>query len=111
MKLSIPERVALMELMRDNFQTESYSGMREVRRTMLLLQFRDEEMDKFNIRVSDNSVVFDKEKASGYTVEVPIGEWMTSEIRKALLEKDRNRELKASEIDLFEKFVMDFITL
>lgn len=110
-KLTIEERVALLSLMQEHFQNESYSGMKEIRRTKLLLQFKEDEVEKFDMSEEGGQIGFNPQKAQGYTFDVPMGEWMTSEIRLVLLEKDREHELSQREIPLFEKFVMDYISI
>lgn len=110
MKLNITERVRLLELLRDSFQKGSYSGMKEVRRTLALLMFREEEQQEFEMKEIDGKLTYNN-KAQNHYVDVPIGTWMHEEIRGELLRLDREEQLTQELLGLFERFVVDYTTL
>ena len=105
MKLSIPERLALLEIMPDK---ASYSGVKEIYRTTLLLNLTGEEADGIDAKHVDGMVQFNVEKALGVVKDIPMGEWMTNTFRVILREKDRGNDMSIPDLSLYEKFILDY---
>lgn len=111
MKLTIPERIELVELIGEKMPTSSFAGMQEIRRLTAGLGFTQEEVDEYAVRVDENSMKWDLSKAAGYVVDVPMGEWITNKIRSILVEMDHNEELTEGLSTLYEKIVIDYSVL
>jgi hypothetical protein len=105
MKLSVPERLKLLELLPEE---SSYSGIKEVYRTTLLLGLTDEEAKEIEARHHEGMIQWNVEKALGLIVDIPMGEWMSNTFRGILRERDREGKLTTAEISLFEKFILDY---
>ena len=106
MRLSIPERLKLLELLPEK---ESYEGMMEVQRLGMLLSITDEEAEAIEVKKAEGGgIMWNQEKALGLIEDIPMGEFITNVIRLKLREKSRERELEVTELTLFEKFIMDY---
>ena len=105
MKLNVPERLRLLEIMPEE---STYSGIRDIHMTNFLLNLTGEEAEEVEAKFEGDRMFWHKEKALGLIVDIPMGEWMTNTIRVVLREMDHNGELNAAEITLFEKFIMDY---
>jgi hypothetical protein len=105
MRLSVPERLKLLELLPDK---SSYSGMTEIYRLTMLLALTDEEAVQIEVKHGAGVIEWNQEKALALIEDIPIGEWLTNEIRGILKEKNDAQDLDIQEISLFEKFIMDY---
>jgi hypothetical protein len=105
MKLSVPERLKLLELLPEE---ASYPGIKEIYRTTLLLGLTDEEAKEVEAKQHEGMIQWNIEKALGLIVDIPIGEWMTNTFREILQERSREGNLTMPEISLYEKFILDY---
>ncbi|MHC4752227.1 MAG: hypothetical protein ACYTFW_20435 [Planctomycetota bacterium] len=106
MRLSVPERLKLLELLPEK---ESYEGMMEVQRLGMTLSITGEEAEQIDVKPAEGGgIMWNQEKALGLIVDVPMGEFITNVIRVILREKSRERELEVTELTLYEKFIMDY---
>jgi hypothetical protein len=106
MRLSVPERLKLLELLPPK---ESYKGMMEIQRLGMVLSLTGEEAEQIEVKhTEDGRITWNQDKALGLIVDIPMGEWMTNLIRQALREKDREGDLEVTELTLFEKFILDY---
>ena len=63
-------------------------------------------MDEFSIKFFQNGVIqFDVVKAATYLKDIACTEWITTEIQRILMEKERTGKLFDEELTLYEKFV------
>ena len=105
MKLTVPERLKLLEIMP---LSSTYEGIKDIHMTNLLLNLTGEEADEVDGKIEDGRMFWNQEKALGLIVDIPMGEWMTNTVRQVLRELDHESELDVTEISLFEKFIMDY---
>lgn len=106
MRLSIPERMKLLELLPEE---SSYEGIVEIFRTVNVLRITDEEAIEIEVQhTPDGAIRFNQEKAITLIVDVPIGEWMTTVIRKQLKQMDEEQALDVNVMSIYEKFIMDY---
>ncbi len=106
MKLSVPERLVLLELLPD---VNTYSGLVEIRRLLMLLSLTGDETEELGVKIVEGGgIQFEQEKALGLIVDIPMGEWITNTIREILREKSGAAELKIAEASLYEKFILDY---
>ena len=105
MNLTVPERLKLLELLPEK---DSYSGLTEIYRAGLLLSLTDDEKDLIQVKIVDGGIQWNQEKALSLVVDIPMGEYLTNEVRRILKEKDSERDLEIAEISLYEKFIMDY---
>ena len=106
MRLSVPERLVLLELLPEK---NTYSGLVEIRRLLMLLSLTGDEADELGVKMLEGGQVsFEQEKALGMIVDIPMGEWITNIIRTILRERNDDGELKVAEASLYEKFIMDY---
>jgi hypothetical protein len=105
MKLSVPERLALLEIMPAK---ADYSGVKEIYRTTLLLNLDGDEAEEIEVKHIEGMIQFNVEKALGVIKDIPMGEWMTNTFRVILREKSNESDLSIADISLFEKFVLDY---
>ena len=105
MKLEVHERIAIMGLLP---KMEDYQALRTIRRAKEMLSFSPDEMEFYKIRPGEVSgtVVWDVEKARQQIKDVPIDEYTTGLIRKALGEKDAKHQLTEDLISIYDKFVI-----
>lgn len=109
MKLTIPERFAI----RDLLPTQgNYSRMRQVNALKeLLTEFTKEEKKKLgviDVQDDDGNDTGDMQwplKSAMEECEVPVGEYMTVVIVGILKKLDEKSELRGSHVSLFQKFV------
>lgn len=105
MKLSVPERMALLEIMPAQ---SSYEGVTEIFRTINVLRLTDDEAIAIDVQPIEGSIQFNQEKAMTLITDIPIGEWMTNVIRKILRKIDEADELTINQMSLYEKFILDY---
>ena len=106
MRLSVPERMKLLELLPEQ---SSYEGIVEIFRTVNLLRLTDDEAIAIEVQHNDEGgILFNQEKALTLIVDIPIGEWMTNTIRKVLRDKDDAGELDVNDMPLYDKFIVDY---
>lgn len=105
MKLTIPERLKLLEIMPSS---STYEGIKDIHMTNLLLNLTGDEADKVEAKFEGDRMFWNQEKALGLIVDIPMGEWMTNTVRVILRERSDNGDMEAAEITLFEKFILDY---
>jgi len=106
MRLSVPERMKLLELLPEQ---SSYEGIVEIFRLVNLLRLTDYEAIEIEVQHSDEGGIrFNQEKALTLIVDIPIGEWMTNVIRKVLRDRDDKGELDVNDMPLYDKFIVDY---
>ena len=105
MKLTVPERLKLLEIIPEK---STFEGIKDIYMTNLLLNLTGEEAIEVEAKHTEGMITWNQEKAMGLIVDIPMGEFMTNVIRQVLREMDRSGELEAAEITLFEKFIMDY---
>lgn len=106
MKLSVPERFALLDILPVE---NTYSGLAEIRRLIMLLSLTGDEADELGVKpIEGGQISFDPDKALGMIVDIPMGEWITNTIRTILRLKSDESELKLAEASLYEKFIIDY---
>jgi len=106
MRLSVPERMKLLEILPEE---SSYEGIVEIFRTVNLLRITDEEAIEIEVnQTPEGGIRFNQEKALTLIVDIPIGEWMTTVIRKQLRKMDEDGKLDVNIMSLYEKFIMDY---
>lgn len=105
MKLTVQERLELLEIMPAN---ESYSGIKEINRTQLLLALSGDEWKELEVVQEEGNISWNPEKAMTLIVDIPMGEWLTNTIRGILRQMDRELQIKPQQMSLFEKFVLDY---
>lgn len=106
MKLLIPERLSLMELIP---RKDDYPMLCEYRKIRELLPFTDEEIKEYAIKIDDKGVTWDYGKAVIYLKDIPCTEAITNKIKTILLDLEHSHELKDAQLTLFEKFVTFFL--
>ena len=106
MRLSVPERLKLLEMLPEK---SSYEGIVEIRRLSMLLMLTGEEAEEIDVKHLEGGVTsWNQEKAIALITDIPMGEWVTNVIRKLLKEKDDEGDLDLASLSLFEKFIMDY---
>lgn len=106
MKLSVPERMALLEIMPAQ---SSYEGVTEIFRTVNVLRLTDEEAVELDVEHTEEGAIrFNQEKSLTLITDIPIGEWMTNTIRKVLRDMDDAGVLTVNFMSLYEKFILDY---
>lgn len=105
MKLSVPERLALLEIMPAK---ADYPGVKEIYRTTLLLNLDGDEAEEIEVKHIEGMIQFNVEKALGVIKDIPMGEWMTNTFRVILRNKSDEGDVSIPEISLFEKFILDY---
>ena len=106
MRLTVPERLVLLELLPEE---NTYSGLTEIRRLIMLLSLTADETEELEVKLLPNGQIsFEQEKALGMIADIPIGEWMTNTIRTILRLKSDDGEMKLAEASLYEKFILDY---
>ena len=105
MKLNVPERLKLLEIMPEQ---STYEGIKDIHMTNLLLNLTGDEATEIEAVHAEGVITWNADKALGLIVDVPMGEWMTNTIRVVLRERSHDGEMEAAEITLFEKFIMDY---
>jgi hypothetical protein len=87
----------------------TYSGLVEIRRLLMLLSLTGDETKELEVKLLDNGQIqFENEKALGMIADIPMGEWITNTIRGILRDKSDKAELKIAEASLYEKFILDY---
>ena len=106
MRLTIPERLKLLELLPPK---ESYKGMMEIQRLGMNLSVQDAEAIEIEVEhTEDGMIKWNQDKALGLIVDIPMGEWVTNLLRQVLRDRDREGDLEVTELSLFEKFILDY---
>ena len=106
MKLSVPERLVLLELLPEE---NTYSGLTEIRRLIMLLSLTGDETEELDVKlIEGGKISFEQEKALGMIKDIPMGEWITNLVRMTLRLKSDDSELKLAEASLYEKFILDY---
>ncbi len=106
MRLSVPERMKLLEILPEE---SSYEGIVEIFRLINLLRLTDEEAIDIDVEhTPEGGIRFNPEKALTLIVDMPIGEWMTNTIRKVLRDMDDAGKLDVNVMPLYDKFIVDY---
>jgi len=105
MKLRINERINLLELLP---KENDFLTMKKISELAERLNFTDEEVKQYEIKVSPAQMggrwTWNK-KGQDYKADIEIGEIGEKEIVEALKKKNEEKQLKAFEVSLYEKFV------
>ena len=108
MKLEVHERIALLQLL----PTEGdYAGLKSIRRAREMISFDQKEIDFYEITsgvgTDGNSFTnWSPAKAQEQIKDVPVDEFVTNLIRKALADLERKHKLTEQTISLYEKLVV-----
>lgn len=105
MELTVPERMKLLELLPEK---NTYAGITEIHRLKLLLQLTNDEILEIDAKLDGEMIQWNQEKAIALLVDIPMGEWITNVLRQVLRERDLASDLEATEISLYERFIIDY---
>ena len=106
MKLTVEERLTLLSLLPEE---SNYAGVREIFRLRQLLGLSGEESEKIEVKaLPDGRIQWNREKALGLIVDIPMGEWITEVIRMELWKLDHDMKIGVEHMSLFEKFIFDY---
>ena len=107
MKLNIQERLGLMELLP---REGGYAALKELRRAREIFSLTPEEIKEVNYTETPapvgrgTTIHWDTEKET--LKELPVSEYITDEIKKALEKLERDKRLSEQYFTLYEKFVL-----
>lgn len=108
MKLEVHERIALMGLLP---KEGNYAALTSIRRAREAISFSPDEVAFYKLRVEDGpggqkQTAWDPQKATEAVKDVPIEEYIMSEIRNKLAELNKKGKLTEELYSLYEKFVV-----
>lgn len=103
MKLNVPERVALLQILPAE---GDFTTLKVLRGLQEKLGFSEEDHKKFKIVRADDRVSWNPEEGAK-EVEIELGEKATEIIKEALLNLDKEKKLTSSQFTIYEKFVQD----
>lgn len=106
MRLSVPERMKLLEILPEE---SHYEGIVEIFRLVNLLRLTDDEAKQIKVEhTPEGGIMFNQELAITLIEDIPIGEWMTNTIRKELRKMDEANKLDVNVMSIYEKFILDY---
>ncbi len=100
MELSVPERLAMLNLLPQQGNFVTLKLLRELREA---LSFTDEEVEKFKVKVANERITWDN--SATVDREIEIGSTMTTLIAETLRKLDKAKQLTNAHMSLYEKFV------
>jgi len=102
MKLSIAERVALIEVLppEGNFAT-----LKIVHNLRQVLSFSEEEFKEWGITIAQNRMTWNETARNAEEKDIPIGEKATDLIVESLKKLDQAEKLTERHFTLYQKFV------
>jgi hypothetical protein len=108
MKLEVHERLAILSLLP---KESDYAGLKSLRVARENLSFTSEEEKFIELRSATNSkgesqLLWDTQKALDAVRDIPLDEYVTSTIRKALATMEKQKKLTEEYLSIYEKFVV-----
>jgi len=103
MKLNVPERVALLQVLPAE---GDFTTLKILRDLQAKLGFSEEDHKKFKIVRADDRVSWDP-KEGAKEVKIELGDKAKEIIKDALLDLDKEKKLTPAQFTIYEKFVQD----
>ena len=108
MKLEVHERIALLQLLPTE---DGYAGLKSLRRAREMISFDGDELEFYEITSGYGPdgkpfTNWSPTKAMEQVKDVPIDEYVTDIIRKALVSIEAKHDLTEQTMSLYEKFVV-----
>lgn len=100
MELRIGERLGLLDILP---REEDYTTLKIIRELRENLSFSEEEIKAYSLRLEDKRFFWEND--NGETKDIPLGEIVTSIIKKALKKLNDTKKLRDEYSSLYEKFV------
>jgi len=110
MKLDIPERLSLLELLP---KEGDFAALTNIRRAREMISVTPEELKEVGATtevMSDGSsrILYNPAKVAELIVDIPVDEYITNVIRDKLAELNRTKKLIDKYYSLFDKFIMTY---
>ena len=108
MKLEVHERIALVGLLPSE---ENYEGLKELRIARESFSFSPDEMTAYEMKTVKNDqgqpvTQWNSAKAAEQIKDIPVSEYITNKIRKALADIEKKGKLNENLLSVYEKFVV-----
>lgn len=103
MKLNVPERVALLQILPAE---GDFTTLKVLRGLQEKLGFSEEDHKKFKIVRMADRVQWDP-KEGVKDIEIELGDKAKEIVKEALLELDKTKKLRPEHFTVYEKFVQD----
>jgi hypothetical protein len=104
MKLALSERLVALELLP---KEDDWAGVKEIRKAREILSFTPEEMKKYSI-IQEGQMVKWSVEGNSYEVDLPMSEWITTQIQDVLRKKNKEKKLSERDIPIYQKFIVDY---